>query len=100
MRTQRYTDADFEMLQRSDPNVEMGLTLYEARLFALLRDNAILRRESAYRAMYPDRPDYNGYYSGKFLNVFTNRLRRKLLPFGYKIEALRGIGWRLIKVEN
>jgi DNA-binding response OmpR family regulator len=76
------------------PPVEWGLKATEARLFAHLRSRPIVTKTSlavaAYGHMMGDRPADNTVES------HISRLRKKIAPYGYRIESERFSGYRLV----
>lgn len=79
------------------PPVEWGLKATEARLFAHLRSKPIVTKATlavaAYGHMIGDRPSDNTVES------HISRLRKKIAPYGYRIESERFSGYRLVSVR-
>lgn len=67
---------------------QLGLTKSQARLFALLRTGQAYSRRTCLRALTADAAE-------KVLDVQISKMRKKIRPFGYRIENIWGFGYRL-----
>lgn len=74
--------------------VEWRLTSSEARLFAFLTTRDVASKSAIMQALYSDRADEDPEI--KIIDVFVCKLRRKVKPFGVKIETVWGRGYSLI----
>ena len=75
------------------PPVEWRLTPSEARLFGALLKRDVLTKEALMATLY-----YNlnkDEAEIKIVDVFVCKIRKKLAPFGIKIETRRGVGYEL-----
>ena len=71
---------------------EWRLTAKEADLFCvLLNGTAVVTKDSAYRALYPDY-----HVEPKVLDVFICKIRKKLQPYQIRIATVWGRGWYLV----
>ena len=71
---------------------EWQLTAKEADLFCvLLNGTAVVTKDSAYRALYPDY-----HVEPKVLDVFICKIRKKLQPYQIRIATVWGRGWYLV----
>lgn len=73
--------------------IEWALTSTEARLFAHLTTREIATKQSLMVALYSDRYDAN--VDPKIVDVFICKIRKKLSPFGIRIETIWAQGYRL-----
>lgn len=76
--------------------LEYRLTSREARVFAHLASRDFGTRQSIMMALYSDRLEEP---EPKIVDVFVCKMRRKLQPFGVRIETIWGQGWRLARPD-
>ncbi|ANM12075.1 winged helix-turn-helix domain-containing protein [Rhizobium sp. N324] len=76
--------------------VEYQLTANEARVYAHLASRDFGTRQSIMTALYSDRLEEPEM---KIVDVFVCKMRRKLKPFGVRIETVWGQGYRLARPE-
>ncbi|NEI60938.1 helix-turn-helix domain-containing protein [Rhizobium leguminosarum] len=76
--------------------VEYQLTSLESRVFAHLASREFGTKQSIMMALYSDRAEEPEI---KIVDVFVCKMRRKLRPFGVKIETIWGLGYRLAKPD-
>ncbi|MBX5015928.1 helix-turn-helix domain-containing protein [Rhizobium lentis] len=74
--------------------VEYQLTSREARVFSHLASRDFGTRQSIMMALYSDRLEEPEM---KIVDVFVCKMRRKLKPFGVRIETIWGQGYRLAR---
>lgn len=72
---------------------EWALTPRECAVLNLLLKRSIMTRSHAQAAIYGDDPD--GGADPKIIDVFIHKIRKKLEPYGLKIDTYRGEGFRL-----
>lgn len=83
------------------PQVEIPpsfrLTPTESRIFRSLKTGRVMSRNSLLTLLYSDRaePPENEL----IVNSFICHIRRKIEPFGLKIECSYGVGWWLVEPE-
>jgi two-component system cell cycle response regulator CtrA len=75
--------------------VEWGLTAAEARLFSALTARDMATKEQLMTALYSGRPDEEPEI--KIIDVFVCKIRKKLKPFGVKINTVWGQGYSLVE---
>ena len=73
------------------PPLEWGLTVQQARLFGVLLERELLRKDAAMAALYRDRGEDEPEM--KIVDVFVCHIRRKLKPFGIEIGTRWGVGY-------
>lgn len=78
---------------RFEAPVVMGLTGAESRLLGVLMKRDLVTKDAAMTALYVDRA--NDPPHDKIIDVFICKMRRKLDPYGVRIETLWGRGYRL-----
>jgi len=78
-----------------DIPIEYGLTATEGRLFAHLSARPQVTKRGLYLAAYGDWTDETP--DEAVIESHVCRLRRKLLPFGFRIIGERFAGYRLIQ---
>ena len=74
--------------------VEWQLTKVERRAYACLASRPLASKDALMIALYAEAREEPHL---KHLDLVVHRLRKKLEPFGYKIKASWGEGWRLSK---
>lgn len=74
--------------------IEYQLTAQEARVYAHLASRELATRQSIMMALYSDRSEEPEL---KIVDVFVCKMRRKLRPFGVRIETIWGQGYRLVR---
>lgn len=72
---------------------EWRLTAQEARVFGVLANREVATKEAVMVGLYSDRPDED--VAIKIVDVYVCKLRKKLTPFGIKIETIWGRGYSL-----
>jgi two-component system cell cycle response regulator CtrA len=77
------------------PPVEWGLTATQARVYAHLASRERATRQSIMTALYGTRP--NDDPEMKIVDVFICHIRRKVAPFGVRINTIWGQGYALDK---
>ncbi|RUM06789.1 winged helix-turn-helix domain-containing protein [Rhizobium chutanense] len=74
--------------------IEYQLTANEARVFSHLASRDFGTKQSIMMALYSDRAEEPEI---KIVDVFVCKMRRKLKPFGVRIETIWGQGYRLAR---
>lgn len=76
--------------------LETGLTPYEAStLLALASTRAHISKAELIDALYGDDPDGGPDFADSVVKVHICRLRRKLAPYGWKIDTEYNRGYAL-----
>lgn len=78
------------------PPIEWGLTGKEAQLVAGLLKRDVATKMHLMNMLYGDKPD-SDIAEEKIIDVFVCKVRKKLEPFGVKIETVWGQGYAIPK---
>jgi two-component system cell cycle response regulator CtrA len=70
------------------------LTLSEARLLTALADGKPHYKRGLYEFVYQD--EFNNPPEMKIIDVFICKIRKKVFPFGIKIETIHSAGYRMV----
>lgn len=76
-----------------DAPLEFGLTQKEGQLFSFLYRSNIVSKDAAMDVLYGDRP--NDAPEMKIVDIFICKMRKKVEPFGIKIDTMWGRGYRM-----
>lgn len=78
--------------------MEWRLTVQEARVFGVLVNRELATKEAIMSGLYIDRGVDEA--EQKIVDVFICKIRKKLKPFGVRIETVWGRGYRLGPAER
>ena len=76
------------------PPTEWRLTQMHARMFGLLLTRGLVSRPQFASALWSLRPDC-GLPGEAAIDMHLCRMRRRLKPFGIRVDGVRDQGWRL-----
>ena len=85
--------ADGLAARKRDHPLEFGLTQKEGQLFSFLYRSNIVSKDAAMDVLYGDRP--NDAPEMKIVDIFICKMRKKVEPFGIKIDTMWGRGYRM-----
>lgn len=74
------------------------LTLSEARLLSALADGKPHYKRSLYEYVYHD--EFDNPPEMKIIDVFMSKIRKKIFPYGIKIETIHQAGYKLADREH
>lgn len=76
---------------------QFGLSKQQSEVFALLFDQKTVRRASIVQLIDPEA---NLMHPDKHVDVVIYHIRRKTESFGYRIDSVRGVGYRLVRPSD
>ena len=92
----------YEADNKDDPIADirriLGIPRRPASLLLSLMDGRIHTKENILQIIYMDRPDEAP--ESKIVDVFVCKIRKKVKPWGVRIETIWGSGYRLVDVDR